>query len=677
MTVIIIFGLALLGALGYVLWFAITNGLWNSILSNTSILENDIKSMITQAENNANALGGIISREFQTIENALIGTYQTVSTTLVNTSNKVRDEGKNIIDQITIGGDDAINKVKNTFDIIKATFTNLGDQITGASKTAIDQIEATAKDSIGKVNDAGKSAITQIKNAFATVQSTLIDTSKTISTESQAIIDKMKTDTIAAYDIVSKGTTDTFNKIDTACKDAVAKIQSGGAQAVNSVTTITNTIKTETDKVIGTIKTETDKVTNTVANEALSVIAKIKDGSVKLGQQIANEATAAANTIAAGATSAANTVAAGATSGANTVGATGATITNRIGAGALGFQDYREGFESPAPDPVPVEQSLFFNLQPLAIKDTGFLGPYPRGSYKEDIATANVLKAGCRFLTLQIDYTDLKMDLSLFEVPGVPTLLIRGPDGKLMSKNSGSIQTVAETIANIAFNPIVPHSRLPVILYLHVVRAPNALNSPDAYLDFLSQIADALNPIAPFHLGLHPQGNFTRQKMAEELLTMPMSTLDGQVIILSNADTSMFRRSTISKNKYPPAKDLDFWVNMRVYLDTPDDLNGITPVADPDVQPTAVLVSLKRILSLSSVNMDAFAARSKRRYVIAMGDRLVNPTPAQVNIALNKLGVNIIPIDIFTDIDRDVLLLSNEYSNKSFRQKPVNLQYSA
>jgi hypothetical protein len=229
----------------------------------------------------------------------------------------------------------------------------------------------------------------------------------------------------------------------------------------------------------------------------------------------------------------------------------------------------------------------------------------------------------------------------------------------------------------MAFNPVVPNNTLPVVLYVHVVRAPNALTAPDKYLDFLSQIADALNPLAPFHLGLRPEGNFTRQKMAEELLTMPMRSLEGQIIVMSNADTSLFRRTTLNKNKYPPMKDLDFWVNVRVYLEESGDMNGITQMADSAIQPVAVLVDLKRVLALSSLNKDAFAAKGTRRYVITMGDRTTNPSPAELSTALNLLGINVVLIDIFTDTDRDILLLSNEYSNKTYQEKPVALQYTA
>jgi ElaB/YqjD/DUF883 family membrane-anchored ribosome-binding protein len=609
MIIIIIFSIALLGAVGYVLWFAITHGVWNSFLSHTSALENDIKSMTEKAENNASALGGVISKEFKNIENKLVGAYNTVSNTLVRAANTVAATGNDTISKIKSGGDDIISTINSSFQ-------NLGNKAT----TVTSQIQSTAADTIAQIQAGAKGAITQIQSAFNTVQSTLIDTSKPISAGTGAIIEKMKKSVTVANSTILASATNTYSAISAATQPGSSGSGSGsGSGSTNTVTKI---------QALG------NTAINNINNQSLAAISQIKDASIELEKQIANDAA-------------------------------------KPGAVVQGFQNPEEAKTTSLAD------SLFFNLQPLAIRDTGFLGPYPRGSYREEIATANALKAGCRFLTLQIDYTDVKMDLSLFEAPGVPTLLVRGPDGTLLSKNSGSIANVAETIADMAFNPVVPNNTLPVILYVHVVRAPNALTAPDKYLDFLSQIADALNPLAPFHLGLRPEGNFTRQKMAEELLTMPLRSLEGQIIVMSNADTSLFRRTTLNKNKYPPMKDLDFWVNVRVYLDESGDMNGITQMADSAIQPVAVLVDLKRVLALSSLNKDAFAAKGKRRYVIAMGDRTTNVSPAELSTALNLLGINVVLIDIFTDTDRNILLLSNEYSNKTYQEKPVALQYTA
>jgi hypothetical protein len=331
-----------------------------------------------------------------------------------------------------------------------------------------------------------------------------------------------------------------------------------------------------------------------------------------------------------------------------------------------------EGFQNPS---IPLTELLLFNTQVLSIKDTGFIGPYPSGTFDEETATIHALKAGFRFLTLEIDYMDTKKDLSKYEAPGEPTLLIRN-GSTIASKNSGSIQTVADTIANNAFSPQVPNYTYPAIIYLHFVRAPSAVKDPEGYLSFMSKVAKQLASLAPQHLGLTPQGNYTRQNLSNELLTMPLTSLNGTFIILSNADTSLFRNQTITMNKYKPAEDLDFWVNMRVFLDDEKDANGITQLPAKGDSAHAVLVNLSRVVGLSPAKQEAFAATGKSRYVIAMGPRTTNPTPSEVDTALNTLGVNAIPIDIFTPSPKETALLLNEHSDMAFRKKPFALQYN-
>lgn len=324
-----------------------------------------------------------------------------------------------------------------------------------------------------------------------------------------------------------------------------------------------------------------------------------------------------------------------------------------------------------AAQPISPDETTFINLQPMAIKDAGFSGPYPNGSYDSVNATANALKAGFRFLTLQIDYMDSVKNG--FDKPGEPTLILRGPTGTLLSTNSGSIKDVAETIANMGFRPEVPHNMEPIILYLHILRAPPSITDPNKYLEFLSSIAKALNPLAPMHLGLTSVGNFTRQKMANNLLTTPMKSIQGQVVILSNADTSLFRNTSNSLTKYKPNEDLDFWLNMRVYMEADDSL-GITQIPEDPTKISAVVVDLDRVLALSEADMNVFAAKGKRRYVIGMPTRLKNPTTAQLSKAINTLGINAVPIDIFSGTTSDIMDLTSEYSNMPYHPKPVVLR---
>ena len=335
---------------------------------------------------------------------------------------------------------------------------------------------------------------------------------------------------------------------------------------------------------------------------------------------------------------------------------------------------FSEGFQAPAvpAQTITAEEVTLVNLQPLAIKDAGFTGPYPSGKYDPETATANALKAGFRFLTLHIDYMDTNKNG--YAPRNTPTLLVRGPDGALVSGNSGDIELVAKTIANFAFRPEAPNYERPVILYLHVNRAPNKVKNPGDYIRFLSKIAKALNPLAPTHLGLTPLGNFTRQKLEGLLLTTPIHSFEGNTIILSNADTSMFRSKAPSAERYNPAEDLDFWVNMRVYLDSEEDTLGISTAAPSDLRVSAVVADLNRLLALPPAKKDTFAGKNKTRYSIALGSRLTNPTPADIDTSLNQLGLNAVPIDIFTPSNAQVLKLTEEYSHMPYRPKPAALR---
>lgn len=336
----------------------------------------------------------------------------------------------------------------------------------------------------------------------------------------------------------------------------------------------------------------------------------------------------------------------------------------------------REGFQvetdGRTPNPITDSDMNLINSQVLAIKDTGFIGPYPNGKYDEEDATSKVLKAGFRFLTLQVDYLDTAKDPTLFEKPGLPALLIRSSTNSLLSGNSGSIHTVASAIANVGFRPEVPNNLEPIVLYIHVNSTPDPLKSPEEYLKFLSVIARQLNPLAPMHLALTPTGNYTRQKLENELLVTPLSTYNGQVIIMSNVDTSLFRNR--SYTAYEPAEDFDFWVNMRVYLQDAADVLGVSTMPPKSVTPAAVVADLKRILKINGTLVKTFAANAKNTFTIAMPDRTTNPTPEDFKNALENYGIHAIPIDIFSDSAENVLQMASEYNNMPYFPKPAALR---
>jgi hypothetical protein len=337
----------------------------------------------------------------------------------------------------------------------------------------------------------------------------------------------------------------------------------------------------------------------------------------------------------------------------------------------------KEGFQvtveagTPAPPPAEAER-IFINTQPLSIKHAGFQGMTPQGTAKFDSvqATGDALKAGFRAFVLQIDYTDMKKDQTLFPEPGFPTLLYRDRTGSLLSSNAGSIKEVAETIAGLAFRPEVPNYNMPVILYLHLVRAPSAVKEPELHMRFLSRIATELGPLAQFHLGMTPSGSFHRQKQEDLLLNMPMKALEGQVIILSNADTSMFRSAAAREGgmRYNPKDDLDYWVNMRVYLENDDTSVGITKVTDKG-DPKAIVVNFGEVVALSQSKGDAFAMKGKSRFVIGLPAPNTNPTVAQLDKAITELGINMVPLDIFTPTVEESKRLLESFNNDPYKLK--------
>jgi hypothetical protein len=284
---------------------------------------------------------------------------------------------------------------------------------------------------------------------------------------------------------------------------------------------------------------------------------------------------------------------------------------------------------------------LFVNMQPPTIAHAALNSD---GSFDEDTAIIAALKGGIRAFTLQIDMLD-KVKSEGFADPGEPTLLYRAPDGSIISKNSGDIGKVATAIANTAFKDTVPSNDEPIILYLHIVRAPNQITEDIQYKSYLGKIATALAPIAPVHLGTTATGNYHRQLQEEMILTTPLAQFGGNVIILCNADTSVFKGDS---STVQPADDLDYWVNMRVYaLDSSDKNIGIAREYAGSGEPSAVITSLESISNLSEDKAIAFATKGKTRYVIAIPS--TNPDKDTLRTAIKTLGVNMVLLDYLSE----------------------------
>jgi hypothetical protein len=315
-----------------------------------------------------------------------------------------------------------------------------------------------------------------------------------------------------------------------------------------------------------------------------------------------------------------------------------------------------EGFQisptdSPATDTpsatAPPSSLTLLNVQPLAVKQIGYVGPNENGgSFDRTNASGIVsaLKTGVRFFTFQIDHLTVANDKTMFDPINTPTLVYRDDSGKLISTNGLSIASAAESLASYAFNPSVNSSSDPLILYLHFVNTPNALTNPTDYLDFLSKVAVALGPLVPHMTNTTPEGAFQRQQYESVLLRSPLSNFNKKVIIMTNADTTLFRNNAVKQ--YELTEDLDYMSNIRVYLDSSSDTLGITETKSGGPA-NAFVVSYERLKAMTSSDRMSFAKAGRERFVIAMPKQVGNPSVADINEALNILGVNVVPLNMF------------------------------
>jgi hypothetical protein len=300
-----------------------------------------------------------------------------------------------------------------------------------------------------------------------------------------------------------------------------------------------------------------------------------------------------------------------------------------------------EGFKTGEP---PADTTLS-NIQALAVKQVAYIGPNEdRGIFDIETGVQSSLRTGIRFFVFQIDYLDSTK--SGFDDPLTPTLVYRKESGKLMSINGANIKDVAKMLATYAFSPEVASSDKPLVIYLHFQRTPNLLRNPAGYIKFLSKTAESLEPLFPFILGSSSEGNFQRQQSEKMLLNMDLTKLQKKVIYISNADTSPFRNTdAYSTEKYEKKYDLDYLVNLRVYLENESDTFGVT---QPSSQfSSAVIVPFNRLKAMNDTEQDKFATKYRGKFVIAMPPQGGNPSKDDMKAVLNNTGVNCIPLNLF------------------------------
>jgi hypothetical protein len=171
--------------------------------------------------------------------------------------------------------------------------------------------------------------------------------------------------------------------------------------------------------------------------------------------------------------------------------------------------------------------------------------------------------------------------------------------------------------------------------------------------------------------GITAEGAFQRQEAESALLHAPLSAFSQKVILMTNADTSLFRNPAIGT--YELKADLDYMTNVRVYLDNSADVLGVTEMRSNGIA-NAVVVSLKRLQGLSPTEALTFAKANRERFVIALPSQIGNPSAEEITTALTTLGVNVLPMNMFGETATSLKTKVSIWNGDPFTKlKPIML----
>lgn len=312
-----------------------------------------------------------------------------------------------------------------------------------------------------------------------------------------------------------------------------------------------------------------------------------------------------------------------------------------------GLMSRRQGL-GPAMMTIPQEQRLLINTSVFATRVGGYLGPYSSGVFAEDNAIQLALSAGSRCLVLEIDYVDNNY---------APVLVYRDGWGLKQSLNTGDLNQIARSIAARAFTPAndsAPASVAsdPLIVVLYFVRAPSQTNKPKDYIKFLAATAEKLAPLRDYLAGATPQGDFRRQALESQLFFQPFQVFNSRILLLTNADTSGFRRLEAYglKGQYTGAQDLDFMVHCRLYSRESPTPFGISMAPGTSTRPAAVITTPGYwLMTPPDRQKDAYES-NKQAWTLCMppvATETSQPKAEDITRLIKSYGVHAVPLCLF------------------------------
>ena len=285
---------------------------------------------------------------------------------------------------------------------------------------------------------------------------------------------------------------------------------------------------------------------------------------------------------------------------------------------------------------IPYSKTPLVNWRPLSVRLAGYLGGINNTSYDGVFDMTKgiqlALAQGARTFVFDIDYLD--------ESPCAPVIINRDENGYMRSLHTGSIREGCKTLAEKAFTENFD----PVIVVIYMRRIPTSTSQSKSYL---SAIAMALDPLSANHLGSNEQGNFHNCRSEALLFTSPITNFQKKFIILTNYDTTSLPQVS------NPKDSLDFWTNARLYRDPSglsSSLGDVTPAPPPSPPAYAQVGDAKQFINIGKADQKAFiqgtTSASANTFKIALGPVNYTYTTAELNILLNQLGIQCVPMDV-------------------------------
>jgi hypothetical protein len=344
----------------------------------------------------------------------------------------------------------------------------------------------------------------------------------------------------------------------------------------------------------------------------------------------------------------------------------------------VGITQGKKGL-SQAFDKVPQEQQLLINANVQGARLLGYLGPHDSGVFDEDTGVRLALASGARCLIIEID-----REVDSYE----PILIYRDGWGIKRSLNLGSLNTIAKSISGRGFvgsNDGTPSflANDPLFVVLYFVSAPSPSDVPRDYVRYMAKVARAMQPLGRHLIGQTPQGDFRRQNMESELFYINYKLFSNHIILLTNADTTAFRRldSLGMAGEISKEDDLDLMVHARLYSrESPSGL-GITASPSGSQQPAAVITSTGYWLNTPPDRLGDAVSQTKKSWTIAMA-----PVSSDTNIIasdkfktlMTTYGVQSTPVSIFTSDDSlkgSVLGKEAPFTPNGWVAKPLLIRY--